>query len=70
MNIANKESIGIILRQYKKENLTEEEAIKLIEDIYKTRIEYVYPITYPTYPTITWDSSKPILKNWEVTCEL
>ena len=65
-----KESISIILKQYKKENLTEEEAIKLIEDIYKTRIEYVYPITYPTYPTITWDNSKPNWRDWKVTCSL
>ena len=52
--VTTTKSIHIILNQYKKENITEEEAITLIEDIYNKQI-YYYPnttLTYPSYETI------------------
>ena len=41
----NNSSISIILNQYKKDNITEEEAIQLIEELCKNNISYV-----PYYP--------------------
>lgn len=61
-----KESLCIILNQFKKEYISEEEAVKLIEDLYnKTWVPYS-PWTIPTYPSKPW-TTEPIYK-YEVTC--
>ena len=57
-----KESLYIILNQFKKEHINEDEAIRLIEDLYSNR---TYPTIYPiTYPTITYKE----FPSYEVTC--
>ena len=57
-----KKSINIILEQYKKENITEEEVIKLIEDLYVNNRWNT--VVYPTYP-VTYTDTFP---KYEVTC--
>ena len=57
-------SLEIILRQYKSGNISEEEAIRLIEDL-TSRSNYI-PI-YPNWPEITYETN-PSWKKWEVTC--
>ena len=49
------DSIYIILNQYKKENITEEEAIQLIEGLYENKNIYI-PV-FPSWPQITYTSS-------------
>ena len=48
-----------------KEYITEEEAIQLIENLYRSQTIY-YPI-YPTWPQITYE--QPTYKTYEVTCK-
>lgn len=66
-NINNKSlgSLYIILNQYKKEHITEEEAVQLIEDLYRNKMTY-FP-AYPTWPQITYE--QPTYKTYEVTCK-
>jgi hypothetical protein len=54
-------SINIILHQYKNGNITEEEAVQLIEGLYRNN----YAPVFPYWPQITWWSEP---KKWEVTC--
>ena len=60
-----KESIYIILNQYKKEHITEEEAVKLIEDLYRNNKWNT--IVYPTWPQVTYADTFP---KYEVTCNV
>ena len=60
-----KESINIILNQYKKENISEEEAAKLIEDLYSKN--YVYVPYYNSFPYSPSYNNEPTYK-YEVTC--
>ena len=56
-------SISIILRQFKENHITEDEAIQLIEDLYNK-------ITWTTSPYITWTTSPDYgtFPKYEVTC--
>ena len=66
----NDASLGIILRQYKSDSITEEEAIRLIEDL-TNRNNYI-PI-FPQWPQITYETfpnTQPTWKRWEVTCDI
>lgn len=56
-------SISIILDLYKKSDINLNEAIQLIEDLYKPTYIQTYPI-YPQWPQITY--TEPY--KWEVTC--
>jgi len=56
-----KENLKIILNLYKKECITEEEASRLIEDIFDNKIVY-----YPYYNTLTYTLPFP---KYEVTCK-
>lgn len=59
----NKESLHIILTQYRKEHLTEDEAIQLIEDLYNKNNFVTYPYYFPQQ--ITYETSP----SYEVTCK-
>ena len=59
------ESIYIILNQLKKEHITEEEAVKLIEDLYRSK--YIYTPIFPSWPQITYETQP--LQHFEVTCK-
>jgi hypothetical protein len=62
------DSIKIILNQYKKKHITEDEAIQLIEDIYNKTIINSSPYIYPwSFPTITYDNEFP---KYEITCKI
>ena len=56
------ESIRIILNKYKTDHLSEDDAIKLIEDLNSNN--YYYP--WNTWPQITWNENS--LPKYEVTC--
>ena len=56
-------NINIILRQFKKDLLSEEETIQLIEGLY-------YKPYYPYYPQITYSSRELYPGNVEVTCSI
>ena len=63
----NKECLHIILNQFKKEYLTDEEAITLIESMFNK--DYIY--YYPYSPTITpyyTDYNTTPNKDFTVTC--
>lgn len=62
------DSLSIILRQYKEGNLSLDEAIQLIEDLYNKN-NFIYPY-YPTQPAITWDTNTPDFRKFEITCDL
>lgn len=65
----NNESLYIILTQYKKEHITEEEAVRLIDDLYNNSNwnRIIYP-TYPsTWPQITYKTTT--FPKFEVTCK-
>lgn len=63
-----KESIYIILNQYKKENITEEEAVRLIDDLYNNNWNrIIYPTYPPTWPQITYETTT--FPKFEVTCK-
>jgi hypothetical protein len=55
------DNVKIILNQYKQEHITEDEAVQLIEDLYRCRISYV-----PYWPQITYDNNFP---KYEITCK-
>lgn len=59
------DSLYIILNQYKKEHITEEEAVKLIEDLYRNNKWNT--IVYPTWPQVTYTDTFP---KYEVTCNV
>lgn len=60
-------TLYIILNQYKNGNISEEEIIQIIEDLYKGKTTYV-PI-YPYYtPQITYEYP-PQFQKFEVTCK-
>ena len=61
----NNSSISIILNQYKKDNITEKEAIQLIEELCKNNISYI-PY-YPYWPQITYDTQQ--FPKYEITCK-
>lgn len=62
MGLTMKESLYIILNQFKKEHINEDEVIQLIENLYGNR---TYPTIYPiAYPTITYKE----FPSYEVTC--
>lgn len=66
-----KESIKIILNQFKKEYITEDEAIILLDDLYDKNTIINNPINpspiYPfTWPQVTYDTGFP---KYEVTCK-
>ena len=65
MNNINSNSLYIILNQYKKEHITEEEAVQLIGDLYRNQVTY-FP-AYPTWPQVTYE--QPTYKTYEVTCK-
>ena len=54
-----RESISIILNQYKKENISEEEAIQLIEDLYRQQ------------NVVWWHNTQyeQQIPSYEVTCQ-
>ena len=62
----NKESLRIVLNQYKQEYITEEEAVTLIEDL--TTSTVVNNPIYPYWPQITYET-EPKIQKWEVTCK-
>ena len=62
----NNDSLEIILRQYKSDHISEEEAIRLIEDL--TNKNNYIPI-FPQWPQITYET-QPTWKRWEVTCDI
>lgn len=64
-NSAYNSSIYIILNQFKNDHITEDEAVQLIEDLYKGKNNYI-PV-YPTWPQITYE--QPNYKTHEVTCK-
>ena len=58
------ECIKIILEKFKQGNISEEETIILIEELYNKN-NVMYPVTYPwTYDT------EPNFKKYEVTCKV
>ena len=61
-NSAYNSSICIILNQFKNEHITEDEAVHLIEDLYKDRNNYI-PI-FPSWPQITYKTSP-----YEIICK-
>ena len=61
----NKESLRIVLNQYKQEYITEEEAVTLIEDL--TTSTVVNNPIYPYWPQITYETEP--FKKFEVTCK-
>lgn len=63
-------SIAIILRQYKEEHISEEEAIQLINDL-TYRPQYI-PYYTPWWNNVTWEKNKieiPKYGTYKVTCE-
>lgn len=64
----NNNSLSIILRQYKEGNLSLDETIQLIEDLYNKN-NFIYPY-YPNLPAITWDTNTPDFRKFEITCDL
>ena len=61
----NNSSISIILNQYKKDNITEKEAIQLIEELCKNNTSYI-PY-YPYWPQVTYDTQQ--FPKYEITCK-
>lgn len=60
----DQESLRIILKIYSKGELNEDEAVQLIEDLYKYKTSYV-----PYWPQITWDNTPNITPKYEITCK-
>ena len=58
----NQESLRIILRTYSKGGFNEDEAVQLIEDLYRN-VNYI-----PYWPQITWDNPN-ITPKYEITCK-
>lgn len=59
-------SIHIILEQFKRGHLSEEEVISLIEDLYSNKNNFNFIPTFPQWPQITY--TEPTYQKWEVTC--
>ncbi len=59
-------SIYIILEQFKKDNLSEEETVNLIEDLYNKN--HIYSPIFTRWPQITY--TEPKFQKWEVTCDI
>ena len=60
----NKESLKIILNQFKQEHITEEEALTLIDDLCKNyNTNYIYPWYQPH---TVWEADP---KKFEITCK-
>ena len=55
-----KESIKIILRTYSKGEINDDEAVQLIEDLYRNKVPYI-PYYFQTY-------EQPISPIYKVTC--
>ena len=68
--IIKRESVSIILNQYKNGNITEDEALTLLDDLCSNNVVY-NPPSYPwtTYPWITYDTKQPEIQKFEVTCK-
>ena len=64
INNSYNSSIYIILNQFKNGHITEDEAVRLIEDLYN-RNNYI-PV-FPSWPQITY--TQPTYKTYEVTCK-
>ena len=60
----DQESLRIVLKTYSKGGLNEDEAVQLIEDLYRNKTNYV-----PYWPQITWDNTPNIVPKYEVTCK-
>jgi hypothetical protein len=60
----DQESLRIVLKTYSKGGINEDEAVQLIEDLYKNKINYV-----PYWPQITWDNTPNIVPKYEITCK-
>ena len=58
----NQESLRIILRTYSKGGFNEDEAVQLIEDLYKYKISYI-----PYWTQITYE--KPQYESFKITCK-
>ena len=59
----NQESLRIILKTFSKGGFNEDEAVQLIEDLYRYRTSYI-----PYWPQITWDNNS-ITPKYEITCK-
>ena len=59
-----KKSLEIILKQYKKGHITDEEIMILIEDLYNKPSNNWWWTTSPSYPSIT----EPVVQPYTVTC--
>ena len=59
-----KSSINIILEQYKRGNITEEEAVTLIEDLYRDKQSTITPY----WPQITYYTET--FPDYKVTCNV
>ena len=57
----NQESLRIILKTFSKGEFSEDEAVQLIEDLYRCRTSFV-----PYWPQITYDNNLP---KYEITCK-
>lgn len=67
--MSKKESIKIVLYTYKNGHLSEEDAIKLIEDITSCDNTIINnPPIIPYWPTITYEQPT-IPQRWEITCK-
>lgn len=66
----SKESLYIILNNFKKGNLTEDEAAHLIEDLYDNKTTYIPQLipTNPYWPQVTYEA-EPKIQKFEVTCK-
>ena len=68
--IIKRESVSIILNQYKNGNITEDEALTLLDDLCSSNIVYNPPsYSWTTYPWITYDTKQPEIQKFEVTCK-
>ena len=60
-------SLEIILEKFKEELITRNEAVQLIEDLYKNTCSPWYiPASIPSWPQITYEEKYP---QYEVTCK-
>ena len=57
----DQESLRIILKTFSKGEFSEDEAVQLIEDLYRYRTSLV-----PYWPQITYDNNLP---KYEITCK-
>lgn len=64
----NSESLRIILKTYSKGGLNEDEAVKLIEDLYNKTTINNYPYI-PYWPQITYTDTDPKFQEYKTTCK-